>query len=75
MTDKQARDKGMVIAFAIHRLVNKVDDSTLERIKPELKEIENTTLELLGGVEEIKREVQNEMRCVSIFIGAGRWHS
>lgn len=60
MTDKQARDKGLVIAMAIHRLANKVDDNTLARIKPELKEIEDTTLELLGGIEEIKREVQNE---------------
>jgi hypothetical protein len=60
MTDKQARDKGLAIALAIHRLVNKVDDNTLERIKPELNEIEHTTLELLGGIEEIKREVQNE---------------
>lgn len=60
MTDKQARDKGLAIAMAIHRLVNKVDDKTLERIKPELKEIENTTLELLGGIEEIKREAQND---------------
>ncbi len=60
MTNKQARDKGLAIAMAIHRLVNKVDDNTLARIKPELKEIENTTLELLGGIEEIKREVRNE---------------
>ena len=60
MTDKQARDKGLAIAMAIHRLVNKVDDNTLARIKPELKEIEDTTLELLGGIEEIKRETRNE---------------
>lgn len=60
MTDKQARDKGLAIAMAIHRLVNKVDDNTLARIKPELKEIEDTTLELLGGIEEIKREARNE---------------
>lgn len=60
MTDKQARDKGMAMAFAIHRLVNKVDDRTLEKIKPELNEIENTTLELLGEIEEIKREAQND---------------
>lgn len=60
MTDKQARDKGMAMAFAIHRLVNKVDDRTLEKIKPELNEIENITLELLGEIEEIKREAQND---------------
>lgn len=62
MTDKQARDKGLAIALAIHRLVNKVDDDTLAKIKPELKEIEDTTLELLGGIEEIKREAQNADR-------------
>lgn len=62
MTDKQARDKGLAIAMAIHRLVNKVDDSTLEKIKPELNEIENITLELLGEIEEIKGEAQNERR-------------
>lgn len=60
MTDKQARDKGLAIAMAIHRLVNKVDDKTLEKIKPELNEIENITLELLGEIEEIKREAQND---------------
>lgn len=60
MTDKQARDKGLAIAMAIHRLVNKVDDNTLARIKPELNEIENITLELLGEIEEIKREAQND---------------
>lgn len=62
MTDKQARDKGLAMAFAIHRLVNKVDDKTLEKIDPELNEIENITLELMGEIEEIKGEAQNADR-------------
>ena len=55
MTDKQAKDKGLAIALTIHRLVNKVDDNTLERIKPELKEIENAILELLDGIEKMNK--------------------
>ena len=55
MREKQMRESSLRIGLAIHRLVNKVDDATLKKIKPELEEIEAEVLKMTEGGDGVQK--------------------